>query len=55
MTVYTAQSQITLSRTEAEQLDLRLQICKELEEFNDSLQSIVLTYQESFDLLENKN
>lgn len=54
MTVYTAQSQITLTRTEAEQLDLRLQICKELEEFNDSLQSIIIVYQNTFDLLDER-
>ena len=56
MTAYTMQSQINLNRKEqAEKLNTRLEIrcATELEVFNDSLQSLVQTYQVNFDLLEN--
>ena len=54
MTVCKMQSQINLNREQAEKLNTRLEICAQLEVFNDSLQSLVQTYQVNFDLLENK-
>ncbi len=53
-TAYIAQSQITLTRTEAIQIDLKLEICKQVREFNDSLQSVVLLYENTFDLLDER-
>ena len=53
-TAYIAQSQITLTRTEAIQIDLKLEICKQVQEFNDSLQSVVLLYENTFDLLDDR-